>query len=205
VPALSIVIPTISGREESLARCIASYEDTLRDGPSHEIIQIKDSPTWPSACNKGYRQSKGDVVHFTADDLEALPSWWKRPLEHLKSHNELPAPRVFDYRPDGKFANAEDGEDGDLTWFTRIPIMTRTQYEAIGEWPNIIYYMDVWVSEKARAIGIETRMVYGYDFVHHWSQVGRVDSKENLDNSGMELDQIRRRMRGYKLFRHAKK
>ena len=194
MPALTVVVPTISGREESLARAIASYEDTLRDGPSHEIVLIKDAPTWPSACNEGYKKSKGDILHFTADDLEALPGWWEPALAHLKEHNELPAPRVYDYRPDGKFANEEDGEDGAITHFTRIPIMTRAQYEAIGPWPIIDYFADLWVSEKARVLGIETRMVYGYDFVHHWSQIGRVDSKENLDNSGYALNRLRLQM-----------
>lgn len=196
MPALTVVIPTISGREESLARAIASYEDTLRDGPSYEIIIIRDEPTWPAACNEGYEQSKGDVIHFTADDLEALPGWWKPALVHLKKHNELPAPRVFDYRPDGQFANEEDGPDGALTHFTRIPIMTRKQYKAIGVWPNIIYFADLWLSEQARAIGIETRMVFGYDFVHHWSQIGRVDSRENLVKSHQEMERLRSKMTG---------
>ena len=191
MPTLTVVVPTISGREDSLARAIASYEDTLLDGPSYEIIQIKDWPTWPSACNEGYKKSKGDILHFTADDLEALPGWWEPALAHLEENDELPAPRVYDYRPDGKFANEEDGPDGAITHFTRIPILTRSQYERIGLWPHIDYYADLWVSEKARVIGIETRMVYGYDFVHHWSQVGRVDSQQNLENSGYELNRLR--------------
>jgi glycosyltransferase involved in cell wall biosynthesis len=204
MPSLTVVIPTISGREESLARAIASYEDTLQGGPSYEIIQIKDWPTWPSACNEGYKRSKGDILHFTADDLEALPGWWERPLEHLAEYNELPAPRVYDYRPDGRFANEDDGPDGALTHFTRIPIMTREQYDTIGLWPHIDYYADLWLSEKARSIGIKTRMVFGYDFVHHWSQIGRVDSQENLQKAAWELDRLRRETFQYRPFKREK-
>ncbi|HSE47497.1 MAG TPA: glycosyltransferase family A protein [Gemmatimonadales bacterium] len=193
---LSIVIPTISGREESLERAVESFKQTTR-GCQHEIIIIKDEPTWPEACNAGFYQSKGEVVLFSADDLDALRNWWKRPLAHLAEYDELPAPRVYDnHGPDGQrwLMNEKDGKDGDLTHFTRIPIMTRSQWERIGPWPNLIYYADMWVSEKARTLGIRTRMIYGFDFFHHWSQIGRVDSKENLDASGWHLNRLREEM-----------
>ena len=179
-----VILPTITGREESLARTIASYRETLHGTP-YEIIIITDYPTWPSACNEGYKRSMGDVLHFTADDLEALPGWQVPALLHLSVYDELPAPRVFDYKPppEGQWANPDDGEHGAIPWFTRIPIMTREQYEKIGLWPHIDYYADTWVSERGRRVGIQTRMVHGYDFVHHWSQIGRVDSQENLDRA----------------------
>ncbi len=190
-------MPTISGREESLARTLASYRETL-DGTSYEIIQIRDYPTWPSACNEGYKRSKGDAVHFGADDLEALPGWHVPALLHLSVHNELPAPFVYDrMTEDGseRWANAEDGPHGSVPLFTRVPIMTRIQYEQIGPWPHIDYYADYWVSEKARTLGIETRMVEGYNFFHHWSQIGRVDSKENMDRAGMEFNRLVKEMK----------
>jgi glycosyltransferase involved in cell wall biosynthesis len=200
---LSVILPTISGREESLSRAVASYEETLADYPGKwEIIVIKDYPTWPSACNEGYRKSKGsalkDVVHFTADDLEALPGWWIPALEHLERHNELPAPRVYDYNPPplGEWANAVDGSDGEITrsGFTRIPIMTRKQYGLIGYWPHIDYYADVWVSKKGRSVGIETRNIHGYDFVHHWSQIGRVDDPPRLQAAWNEFNRLTKEM-----------
>lgn len=190
------MLPTISGREESLARAIASYADTLT-GCSHEVIIVKDEPTWPEACNAGYYQSKGDVILFSADDLEALPGWWKKPLKHLSEHDELPAPRVYDFKGEfggRQFSNSLDGQDGDIPPFTRIPIMRRDQWERIGPWPAMIYYADIWLSEKARTLGIETRMVYGFDFFHHWSEIGRVDSVKNLDASGEMLRRLRKEM-----------
>jgi hypothetical protein len=190
---ISIVIPTISGREDSLARCLASYEDTLV-GTDREIIIIKDRPTWPTACNEGYEQAKGDIIHFTADDLEALPGWHVDAIPMLVERDELPAPRVMNFSPDGQFDNPEDGADGEITHFTRVPTLTRSQYERIGPWPEIIYYADLWVSEKARTLGIETRMLYSYAFVHHWSGIGRVDTRANLNKAGEELELLRTRM-----------
>ena len=193
MPELSVIVPTISGREESLARAVKSYEDTTQDVDC-EIIVILDEPTWPTACNVGYAKSTGDVVHFSADDLEALPGWWEEPLEFLKNADELPAPKVMDYTPDGHFSNEIDGENLDLTHFTRIPIMRRDQWERIGIWPEIVYFADMWVSEKARTIGIKTRLLHSYIFVHHWSQIGRVDSKVNMDEAGWALNRLREQM-----------
>lgn len=190
---LSVVVPTISGREFSLDRALTAYHETLK-GEDYEVIVIKDAPTWPTACNRGYEKANGDVIHFTADDLEPLPGWHVDALKALAERDELPAPAVYDYSPQGRFANAEDGPDGALTHFTRIPIMTRDQYERIGIWPEIVYYADLWVSEKARTIGIETRLIYSYAFVHHWSQVGRVDSSKNLTKAGADLRRLRQEM-----------
>lgn len=190
---LSIVIPTISRREESLARAVASYRDTCVD-INHEIIIVKDRPTWPAACNEGYEQATGDVILFTSDDLEALPGWHVPALRYLGEHDELPAPRVYNFLPppEGEWDNSEDGPDGAITHFTRIPIMRRDQWERIGRWPDdLIYYADLWVSEKGRSLGIETRMVHGFDFIHHWSGIKRVDSRTNLDASGQMLKLLR--------------
>lgn len=188
---LSIVIPTIDGREDTLKRCEDAYRSTL-EGTKYEIVVVRNERNWPTACNEGYRQAKGDVLHFTADDLEPLPGWHVEALLALSVRDELPAPKVFNYSADGEWANWEDGPDGSLTHFTRIPLMTRSQYERIGPWPEIDYYADLWLSEYGRTLGIETRMIHSYAFVHYWSQVGRIDTKIRLDKSGRELAKLRK-------------
>ena len=186
---ISVVLPTIEGREDTLARAIASYEDTLTAVP-HEILIIQDAPTWPSACNLGFEKAEGDVIHFSADDLEALPGWHTE-VRGVLDADELPAPKVLNHSPDGEWDNRVDGADGALTHFTRIPIMTRSQYERIGPWPEFQYVADVWVSERARRLGIQTRMVHSYAFVHHWEQVGRDGSPEVLALADRELARMR--------------
>lgn len=189
-PAVSVVIPTIRGREDSLARAIAAYEDTMTD-VSHEIIIIKDNPTWPGACNKGYSKAKAGVILFTADDLEPLPGWHEDVLPWLSEHDELPTGKVLNHSADGDFDNREDGPDRSVVWFTRLPIMRRDQWERIGQWPEIYHYADVWLSEKARTLGIETRIFYSYAFVHHWSQVGR---KPYTEEAWATLERLRTQM-----------
>jgi len=188
---ISVVIPTISGREESLARTVAAYEETLEE-VEHELIVIKDESTWPAACNKGYSRSNGRTIHFTADDLVPLPGWHVEALEWLESHDELPAAKVHNFSADGEFDNAEDGLDGSLVWFTRVPIMRRDQYERIGSWPEIDYYADMWLSERARILGIESRMFYSYCFVHHWHKIGRRDSAQNLARAWQQYQELER-------------
>lgn len=176
---ISVVVPTISGREDTFARCVESYERTL-DGEEFEIVVVKDMKNWPTACNAAYKKTKGDIIHFTADDLEAVDGWHVEAIKSLKARDELPAPRVYDHELNGHFHNEVDGVDGQLTRFTRIPICTRDQYERIGIWPDMDYNSDIWFSERGRILGIETRMIYSYTFIHHWSGVGRLDSEEQL-------------------------
>ena len=187
--SLAVVVPTITGREESLERILYAYEQTLR-GREYELIVVRDEPSWPRACNVGYLKTSADVVHFGADDLEPLPGWWQAAMRWLSRWNELPAAKV--YNADGEFDNAIDGNDKAQVWFTRVPIMRRDQYERIGPWPEqLTYYADVWVSEKAASLGIVTRILYKYAFVHHWSQIGRVDSQANLTRAWAELLRLR--------------
>ena len=197
MPEITVVLPTITGREDSLAQVVDSYEATLED-EDYDIIVIQDAPTWPEACNAGYYKSDSPYVLFGADDLDALAGWWDAGKAALTERpNELPAPRVYDnHGPEGErqFANAIDGEDGALTHFTRVPLMSKEQWETVGPWPPLIYYADLWLSEKARTLGIRTRMVYGFDFFHRWSQIGRVDSRENMDEAGWHLNRLREEM-----------
>jgi hypothetical protein len=189
---LSIVIPTISGREQSLARCRDAYERTAPNVMEVEYVVVRDRKNWPAACNEGYRQARGEYLHFSADDLEPLPGWWVYSLRWLvDGYDELPAPKVMNHSADGVWDNAVDGPDGGTPHFTRIPLMTRSQYERIGPWPEIDYGADVWLSERGRTLGIETRMFHSYAFVHHWEQHGRIDTPERLAESDWQLARLR--------------
>jgi GT2 family glycosyltransferase len=186
---LSIIIPTITGREESYKRCQQAYLNTMPH--DWEIVTVTDRPNWPAACNEGFTYANGDYLHFTADDLEPLPGWWEEALDWITKHDELPAPKVFNYSAQGEWDNAVDGPDKAVPHFTRIPLMTRSQYERIGPWPEIDYCADVWLSEKARTLGIETRMIHSYAFVHHWEQIGRISTPERLAQSERQLQELR--------------
>ena len=179
---VGVVVPTIRGREASLRRTLDAYRETLA-GVDYELLVLHDRRFWPVACNEGTRAlaASVDVIHYGADDLVPEPGWLGAALPVLEA-GELPAPRVWDfYRTEaGAQSQLIDGPVGALCNFTRVPILTSRMAEAIGPWPEIAYFADCWLSDAARARGWPTRVTEGYDFVHHWSQVGRLDGDPML-------------------------
>lgn len=173
---ISVVMPTISGREESCARMVQAYRDR---SPGHdiEIINPKDYNCWPAGCNAGRRLATADVIHFGADDLEPIEGWADAMLDAL-AHGHVPAPQLWDfaYDPTARpIYEHMDGVPGTIAVFSRVPSLTREMADAVGDWPIMDYYADNWVSDKARVLGWETVNTEGYRFVHHWNQVGRLD------------------------------
>ena len=177
-----MVVPTISGREESLARTLDAYRATLA-GVDYELLVIRNRRFWPVACNEATELlgSYVDVIHYGADDLVPRHGWLEAALPVLEE-GELPAPRVWDYFWHDGPAHSQtiDGPVGAECRFTRVPILTAEQAAAIGPWPEIAYFSDCWLSDAARARGWPTRVTEGYDFVHHWSTIGRLDGDPEL-------------------------
>lgn len=169
---ISVIIPTVAGREEHLIRCIDAYNATLAEY-DYELIVIKDQDTCGLAWNMGAEKASGDYLHMTADDLEPKPGWPFRALEVVDG-GALPAPRILG--ADGKLESCGDGQEnpeGSLTDFTRIPLMSRAQWELIGPSLDCHYYTDNWISWMGRVHGIPTVVVRSYLFQHHWATVRR--------------------------------
>lgn len=186
---ISIILPTISGREASLARALAAYREHTTN--PYEFVIVHDQPSWSTACNVGYARAAGEILHFSADDLEPLPGWDIEAVEWLGNHDELPAPVCLNFSADGKWDNEMDGPDKAVTHFTRIPIMRQDQHQRIGLWPRENYVADIWVSEKAKSLGILTRMIHSYRFIHHWEQTGRDDGPEVQAKAQRTLRKLR--------------
>lgn len=191
---LTVIIPTINGRGDSLKRTLDAYKQSfMHTGFQWQILVMRDRPNWPTACNDGMIEATGDIIHFGADDLVPVGDWLT-PCLPVLDRGELPAAYCWNHEYTGDWHDADnvgDGAPGDLTTFTRVPVLTRAMAEAIGPWPNIDYYGDNWVSDKARTFGWPTRLVDGYHFVHHWNQVGRLDSAENVERSRVEYERLR--------------
>jgi hypothetical protein len=172
---ITIIMPTITGREESCARMVAAYR-TRTPGHRLQLLNPKDYPNWPSGINAALSSATGEVIHFTNDDIEPLDGWAEPMLAALAA-GEVPAPQVWNHeKSDAPPVNqVADGLPGSATAFSRLPSLTREMAVAIGPWPVMDYYADNWVSDKARRLGWETRVVEGYAFVHHWHPVGRLD------------------------------
>lgn len=88
---VTVVIPTVDGREESVHRAIRSCGN-------HRTIIVQNRPTCGAAWVEGARRAVTEHVAFFADDLEAQPGYWDAMIE-AADKNMHPAGLVV--LPDG--------------------------------------------------------------------------------------------------------
>lgn len=169
---ISVVIPTVTGRERFFEKAVESYGDA-------EILVFKDLDACGPAWVKGAEQAKGDYIHFGADDLEAHPGWADAATRFC-DRGFLPAPRILN--TDGSLQSCGDWEvelpEGAIPQFTRIPFVSRGQWEKLA--PLITpflkqahYYTDNIFSWAGRRLGMQTAVCRRYLFTHHLAEVKR--------------------------------
>lgn len=175
-PAISIVCPTIDGREESLERCRTAYCETSEDA---EFLIVRNAPTCNQAWNIGIPETRGSYIHLTADDIEPFPGWWEAGIEWVE-RGFLPAPRIL--HTDGTLQSCGDGDwetdTGTVTELTRVPFFSREQMDTLGIYPirpEGQYFGDAYVSHRGRLKGVPTVVVREMCFKHHFAQAGRLD------------------------------
>lgn len=171
---ITVVVPTVAGREEHFQRCLTAY----RQRSVHElrIVTLHDMPTCGEAWNAGALQASADTdyLHFTADDLEPHPGWDVAAVA-AADEGELPAPRIV--RPDGALdycgVHGRELPDGMTVAMSVIPFMSIKQWQAIGPVLNIHYFTDNWISWRGRRAGYPTVVRRAFAFTHHWATPGR--------------------------------
>jgi len=163
---ISIIIPTVDGREAHYERCVNAYENRTED--EFEIITIRNRTTCGIAWQDGAELAKGLYIHFTADDLEPCLEW-DTPAREVADAGYLPAPTIFtrDTGIEERIGITPDG------FFTRIPFCTREQWEKIGPMIPIHYFTDNYFSWRGQQAGIETVLAPTYAFKHHWAEPRR--------------------------------
>lgn len=175
---ISVIVPTVPGREQHLEACLAAYD---RHTAGHEVHVIPGRSTCGQAWLDGADLATGDILHFSADDLEPHHGWWQA-AQHVTDTGFLPAPRIL--KADGTLetCGGSDGfaelPTGHRTDFTRIPFLTRSQWEQIRPLIEDFlvgahYFTDNAVSWAAARAGVGTVVHRGYLFTHHWAQAGR--------------------------------
>lgn len=169
---ISIVIPTIAGREDHFERCVKAYES--RTISPFELIIERDHPVVGLAWNAGAARASGDHLHLTADDIEPLPGWDIAALGAV-AYGWYPAARVD--RPDGSTewwgCERTPQPEGALLRAGWVPFMTQHMWQHIGPSLDIHYCSDDWLSWRASRAGFPNRYIDGYAFIHHLAQVGR--------------------------------
>jgi hypothetical protein len=193
-PGVSVVIPTLSSRGRHLKQAVQSYEETV---PNLDLIVIEnDGRPCGIAWQEGAERAKGDYLHFSADDLVALPGWLDAALE-IVAVDMTPAPVL--YNPDGTLYSMghhfqEVLQPGTTVQMSPVPFCSMKQWEKIGPMIPLHYYTDNWFSQRSWDAGWPVVLHYGYQFVHHIAQEGRVherldtDAREYAKHLGVDLD-----------------
>lgn len=180
---ISVVIPTVAGREEHLERCLTAYaENTVGEGV--ELLVQRDHATCGLAWNAGVAEARGEFLHLTADDLEPRPGW-NVPAQETVERGKLPAPVVLRRRLiEGYPVDVPETSGGhwgrsladrEITLGTCVvPFCLLRDWRAnVGPSLETHYFTDNWFTDQCRRAGLEFVVRQGYAFVHHWATAGR--------------------------------
>lgn len=154
---LSVVVPTVVGRESHLERTICSYEEHTR--VEIEWLVVHDRPTCGLAWNEGAALATGEYLHITADDLEPDGFDWLRVAVETTDHWGVPLGRVRE-------GSETFGRD-----FCRVPFCRREWWRDVPA--DMHYYTDNAFTELMIERGHVPTVAVGYDFNHRRAMVGR--------------------------------
>lgn len=167
---LSVIIPTIDGREEHFEKCYESYKP-LQDCGYAEIIVVTNRPSCGLAWQAGAEHCTGDYIHLTCDDIVAKPGWHTAAIEAV-SQGFIPAPRVYGQNGEPQYQPrwGQEAADWEEVHMTSLPFCSREQWEKIVPLFTAHYYTDDFFSYRAARAGWPPRVRHGYDFTHYWAQ-----------------------------------
>jgi hypothetical protein len=155
---LSIVMPTIAGREKELTRSLTVYAQCT-PGVEIEWLIEKGHPTCGAAWNAGAAKATGDILHMAADDIEPQTAAWFPAALAVLERGGVPLGWV---REDwGWF-----GRD-----FCRVVICRREWWPKLPD--EMHYWNDNLFTDLMVKAGHAPRVAPGFDFFHRRSMIGR--------------------------------
>lgn len=173
---ISVVVPTIPGRESWARKCVREYK---RTAPQAEIIVIKDEPSCGHAWVKGFEESTRKYIHFTADDITPADGWWGESID-LLDRSILPAANVRDQNGAPAMCDSPLGDMG-LYPNILVPFLTREMAEK-GNWLLPIHYgSDDWFTYRAVSLGYPVERCRSYRMFHHVAPEGRDYTRRHAD------------------------
>lgn len=170
LPKISVIVPTITGREDHLARCLASYRDLAAYGYELELIVEHEHPSCGAGWQAGLEKATGDFIHLTNDDIEPRPGWHLAAIEAVEG-GFLPAPQVYD--PNGyPQSHPQPGivsPDWTEVHMSALPFASKGQMEKIVPLMTCHYFTDDFISWRGMRAGYPRKLRIGYAFTHHWA------------------------------------
>lgn len=157
---LSVLIPTIDGREAMLATVTATVK---RQYPAAEILVARGG-SWGAGLNFLAQYAAGSYWSCCCDDTVPIDGWFDAGRAMLEQGCE-PASRYFtvDGEPLHLSDAAPHGEP--LNW-CRSFLLTPEMYEQVGPFIDASWYVDFDYSERLIAAGWPIRACDGFAFTH---------------------------------------
>jgi hypothetical protein len=171
---LSVVLPTIPGRESQLARTIDAYE-RLTPVEIEWIIE-RGHPNCGAAWNAGALKATGEILHMSADDGEPETDAWFPAALTVIEQGGVPLGWV---RED----TSTFGRD-----FCRVVICRREWWQPVIERQ---YFSDNHFDDLMRAAGHTPTIAPGFDFYHRRSLIGRDDGPERVERDRIAYEAAR--------------
>jgi len=198
-PVLTVVIPTMPGREEYLDRAVRGYrERTVGDV---RVIVVEGAQTcgigWQVGAERAVEEGT-DFLHLSADDI--VPDWnWNVPLaetvaggaipccsiivpikESLDPETQMPiagAPfgreQFFERVPSSSAEVADWQETKGDSEYPAAPFCSVHQWELIGPMIPTTYGTDKWFGLRAKRAGFRVVARHNARLYHYVAQAGR--------------------------------
>ncbi len=171
---VSIILPTVQGREQVFDKVLAAYGDIRPTGWEFDIIVPENHPTVGEAWNDGVEDAlDADYVFFAIDDLEPQPGWCQIAARTVDA-GYIPVPRQ-------EFADGRLESCGSMGFGMLLPeapdrtpcrntgvfFINPAWYEEVGEFLPIHYSCDDDWSWRAALSGHVLLYRAGMRFTHH--------------------------------------
>lgn len=171
LPKISVIIPTVEGREDHLLRCTTAYGAHALGSYDLELIVVHDRPSVGAGWQDGLEKVTGDFIHLTADDIEPCHGWHAPAIEAVEK-GFLPAPQVYDPNgfPQSHPLPGRVAPDWTEVHMTSLPFCSTGQMGHIAPLFTAHYFTDDFFSWRGMNAGYGRRLRTGYAFVHYWAQ-----------------------------------
>ena len=181
-PLLTLIVPTIDGREPLLERTMESLATAVRadfESAEVQVVIPENYPTIGEAWNAGMEDAEGEYVWLGADDVIVPPASFAAAREWADKQR-WPSPRIVNMDGTlhscgtlGQGALMEECETGTRCYASPFPFFARSYWKLIGPCLPIHYYADDYLSWRASSIGISSLVSREYVLTHLEGVAGR--------------------------------
>lgn len=181
-----VIVPTVAGREEDLARTKAAYEaepgvrmiakygqlavgEGWRDGVQMALDLLEQPPTL---------EHVPEFVMLGNDDMPPLPGWLAPAIEAIDA-GFTPCPVIWTEK--GGLLGLESAgrwgvytADEAIVDWAPMAMFRLDEWRHLGEMPPLHYYSDNWFSDASLyRLGRPLQLRRGFQFTHTWAEPGR--------------------------------